>query len=314
MFAYAYLMGFTMGPVIGAAIASRLYWRWIFYIELILYGAILPVAFLMIKETRGKIILKRRAEGESKATGKPIKVIGDEPASLSRLLYDSTIRPAYLFCTEPVVFFFTLWSSLAIGTIFIASQSILQIYGALYDFSEIQAGYVQGSMAVGMTIGFPICLWQNYIYVQSRQKNKNCPGEPIPESRLTLSIPCSFVGLVGGCFVYGWTSYSSIPWIGPTIGLAMIGVGIMVVGQCAITYITDAYQIWSGSAIAAVACIENLFSGFLPLAAASMYTNLGFQWASSLLGFIALALSFAPLVLYLKGPTIRRKSKWMASI
>lgn len=313
MFIFAYLTGFTMGPVFGAAIASGLSWRWIFYIELILYGAIFPVAFLMIKETRGKILLARKAKVLSKTVEKPVKLSQDASQSLSRMLYESTVRPAHLFLTEPVVFFFTLWCAVAVGNVFVATQSILQIYEANYDFNEIQVGYVQGALVVGEVIGLPICLWQNRIYARSATKNLDDPGQPVPEARLTLSIPCSFVGMAGGLFIYAWTSYPDIHWIAPTLGLVVVGIGIMVVVQCVATYITDAYQIWSGSAIAAVACVENLFSAFLPLAAQSMYTNLGFQWASSLLGFIAVALSFAPLVLYIKGPAIRKRSKWMAS-
>lgn len=313
-FMLAYLGGFTMGPVYGAGIVRHLYWRWIFYIQLILYCAILPIAVLMIKETRGKIKLQRRAKALSKATGKPVKVDEDAPTSFARLLYDSTVRPAYLFTTEPVVFFFTLWAALSISTIFIATQSTLQVYQALYDFTEVEVGYVQSAMIVGEIVGFFICLWQNQIYVNSKHKNKADPGDPIPESRLELSIPSSFIGLAGGLFIYAWTSYSHIPWIAPTIGLGLSGFGIMVVTQCAGAYLTDSYGIWAGSAIAAVSCVENLCSAFLPLAAMAMYTNLGFHWASTLIGFILLALSFAPLVLYLKGPAIRRRSKWMASM
>lgn len=313
-FIFAYLGGFTMGPVIGSAIVSSLYWRWIFYIELIVYAAILPIAYLMIPETRGKILLMRRAKKITESTGKSTRAAGDERHALLKLLYDSSVRPAYLFLTEPVVFFFTLWVAFTIGNVFIATQSILQIYQTNYGFSEVQVGYVQASLVVGEVIGLAFCFWQNRIYTRSASRNKITPGHPIPEYRLNLSIPGSFLGLAGGLFIYAGTSYPSTHWIWPTIGLGVTGVGVMIVGQCAVTYLTDAYSIWSGSAIAAVACIENLCSAFLPLAAQSMYTNLGFQWASSLLGFIALALSVAPLVLFLKGPEVRRRSKWMASI
>ena len=39
---------------------------------------------------------------------------------------------------------------------------------------------------------------------------------------------------------------------------------------------------------------------------------LGFQWASSLLGFIGLALSVVPVILLLKGPDIRARSPFMS--
>jgi hypothetical protein len=77
-------------------------------------------------------------------------------------------------------------------------------------------------------------------------------------------------------------------------------------------YILDSYAKFAGSAVAGVAFLENTFAAFLPLATQSMYRKLGFSWASSLLGFLALVLSFIPLVLQAKGRTIRRKSRFMA--
>ena len=81
--------------------------------------------------------------------------------------------------------------------------------------------------------------------------------------------------------------------------------------QAIMMYVTDAYAKYAASASAAVCFGENIFAAFLPLAAQSMYTNLGFQWASSLLAFIALGLSFAPIVLVWKGTSIRERSPFM---
>ena len=51
----------------------------------------------------------------------------------------------------------------------------------------------------------------------------------------------------------------------------------------------------------------------VPLAAQSMYTNLGFQWASTLLAFLALLLGLAPIVFVWKGRWFREKSPFMQS-
>ena len=132
---------------------------------------------------------------------------------------------------------------------------------------------------------------------------------PIPEARLHLSIPASLIGLAGGLFWYGWASFPHVHWIVPTIGLGFTGLGIISVISAVDLYITDAYTKYAGSAIAAVALGENLFGAWLPLAASAMYMDLGFQWASSLLGFVALALTLAPIVLLFKGAAIREKSR-----
>ena len=76
-------------------------------------------------------------------------------------------------------------------------------------------------------------------------------------------------------------------------------------------YITDSYTKYAASAIAAVAFGENIAAAFLPLASQSMYANLGFHWASTLLAFLAFVLSCAPIVLVWKGRAIREKSPFM---
>ena len=121
-----------------------------------------------------------------------------------------------------------------------------------------------------------------------------------------MSIFGSFVGVTGGMIVYGWTSYAFIPWIAPTIGLAMVGFGQLTV-ICAVTdYVEDLYapSDYGASAISALAAVENTFAGLLPLASSKMYTELGFHWASTLLGLIALFISCAPvLCMYTKSKT-----------
>ena len=79
--------------------------------------------------------------------------------------------------------------------------------------------------------------------------------------------------------------------------------------------IEDAYagSNYAGSAISAVAAGENVVAGLLPLATKRLYHDLGFQWASSLIGFLALLLSCAPIVFVWKGRWFRERSPFMES-
>jgi hypothetical protein len=285
-----------------------------FYIQLIIYGVSFPFILALFKETR---ITHLNAPTEMNGN---INSEEDENSgrtgweSITKLAHDTIALPTYLLCTEPVVFFFTLLSALSYGLVFISTQSVTQVYTTLYNFEEYQAGLVQVSLIVGELIGFFACLFQNKLY-QKQAKSTDAPSQSletsIAESRLYMSIPGSFLGLTGGLFWYGWTSYASLPWILPSVGLALIGFGSMTVMQAIMMYITDAYERYAASASAAVCFGENVFAAFLPLAASSMYTKLGYQWASSLLALIALAMSLAPVILLLKGKDIRKRSPYM---
>ena len=268
----------------------------------------MPLLLLAIKETRGPIALSENAEHDARLE----KAVGESHRPpISKLLYEAIRRPPYLLCTEPIVFFLTLWCAFCFGLVFISTQSVVQVYSAVYGFSDSAAGLLQLALFVGQTVGFFACLPQNSYYQRSAARNTvEAEAEaPMPEARLPLSIPASLIGLAGGLFWYGWASLPHIPWIVPTVGLGFIGFAIMVVVNTVDLYITDAYTKCAGSAIAAVALGENLFAAWLPLAANAMYSDLGFRWASSLLGFVALALTLAPLCLLFKGATIRGRSK-----
>ena len=316
MWILCYLSGSTLGPPIFAGILSATgNWRWIFYAQLIIYGTLFPFFYFTIRETRGNVILARRARQIRKKTGKPVVHASSTSTPLWRRLLTAAYRPLYLQSTEPVLMASTLWSGFSFGTVFLFTQSVEQVYSNLYSFDSISCGYIQLSIFIGEVLGFFASLYGTKLYFASAARNSESPGRPIPEARLYVSIFGSFVGMTGGMFVYGWTSYASVPWIAPTIGLAMVGFGIQTVVSAVADYVEDAYAAsnYAASAVSGVAAGENIVAGLLPLATLQMYEQLGFQWASSLLGFLALLLSFAPVVLVWKGRWFREQSPFMES-
>lgn len=307
LYTFSLLGGVTFGPVFGGAIIKFLDWRWwvnlssslntadsdrIFYIQLIIYGALFPGVFLGLQETRPQ------NERQNSETDEKIRKQGS--AILSTIL-----RSSKLLTTELIVSTFTLWSSFAFGCVFMCSQSVPQVFTALYNLTEWQTGLVQVSLFIGEIIGFAICLIQdNLIYPHFTATKPN------PEARLYTSIPATLFGLMGGFFLYAWSSYSYIPWVVPALGLALIGMGITCVVQAVSVYVTDSYTSHASSAISAVAFGENIFAALLPLATRDMYDRLGFHWASTLLAFASLALCLVPMVLVLSGAKLRSRSSY----
>ncbi|EME47902.1 hypothetical protein DOTSEDRAFT_69738 [Dothistroma septosporum NZE10] len=311
-----YVGGSTAGPVIFAGMVEATNnWRWVFYAQLIIYCSFFPFFLYFIKETRGHVILRRRATKLRKA-GKQIwtqEEIDAEP--LRKTVWSSFTRPLWLLVTEPVLLASTVWSAFSFGTVFLFTQSVEQVFKGLYSWTSYQCGYIQAAVVIGEILGWIVSQYGTKLYLQSAKRNKECPGTPIPEARLYVAIPGSLFGIAGGMFVYAWTSYPQLPWIAPAVGLCMVGFGIQIIVSAVADYITDAYAKsgYAGSAISAVAMGENIVAGFLPLAEASMYTNLGFQWASTLLAFLGLLVTLAPVVFVLNGRKLRERSQFMQS-
>lgn len=309
----AYLTGSSCGPVIGGIVLEKLGWRWISWMQLIWSGALVPVFFWGFDETRGSTILEKRARKrarDDKEDGTAVSVTKPR-ITLTQKLKRSTTRPLYMLFTEPVLFTFTIWSSFMVGTVYVFTQSVEQVFAGLYGWTPSQAGYVQAAVVVGELFGWTASLLSAKIYFGTATRNPEEPGKPIPEARLYVSVVASFVGVAGGMFVYGWTSFPQLPWIAPACGLAMVGFGINVVVLAIADYVFDAYSKYAGSAVAALVLGEDVFAAFLPMATQSMYSTLGFNWASSLLGFLALAISGASLGLIVWGRELRARSPFM---
>lgn len=310
IFGMTSVVGIALGPFIGGAIQRNLNWRWIFYIQLAFDGGCLPIFYWILKETRGDVILAKRAK-KLRKQGRNVYARSElEKESVFSMLKTSFERPTKMLVTEFVVISFTLWVSFAWGILFLFQNSITQTFQANYGFSVFQSSMVQLAISAGAVIATFINPWQDHLYLQSARKNKENPGQPIPEARLYFAVPGSLL-FTAGLFWYGWSSYPHVHWIVPTLGIGCVGIGIYSIYVAVVNYLSDSYEKYAASALSAASLGRNSFGAFLPLASPQLYTNLGFQWASSLLGFIGLALSFVPVILLLKGPTIRKRSPFM---
>ncbi|KAJ5364488.1 uncharacterized protein N7496_010201 [Penicillium cataractarum] len=330
LYIVSYLSGRSMGPVVGDSIFQFLSWRWIGYLQLIWFGALLPIYIVMFRECRGSTILQERAkslrlQGKNAYTQHEIDKARNQ-TTFASIIMQSATRPLSLLVREPVAFIFTAWSAFTIGLLYLFTQSVEQVFIGLYGWTPcqagyvqagyvqagyVQAGYVQAAIVVGELIGWAGTLLSARFYFASASRNTEVPGAPIPEARLYMALVGGMVGISGGMFVYARTSFSFLPWICLAIGLAMVGAGSIVVVTGISDYAVDAYSKYAGSVIAIIAMGENTFAGTLPLATMKMYSSLGNQWASTTLACIASAFSIVPIIVFVWGREIRARSPFM---
>jgi len=311
LYVTVHLVATSLGPVIGASILQFLSWRWIGHIEAIWTAAFFPLFVICLPETRGSVILSSKAKRMRKEGKEAYTTEEKHRKQLLKVLAKSVQRPLYMLTTESVVFVSTLWSSFSLGTIYLFTQSVSQIYSSLYAFTPLQASYIQSAIVIGELLGCILCIYSDTWYHASASRNTEVPGTPIPEARLYASIIGGFFGVTAGMLVFAWTSFPSIHWVFPTLGLAMVGFGTTAVVVSIANYLIDAYSKYAASALGAVGLIENTAIAFLPLASGAMYTNLGFQWASSVLGFVSLVLVLMPCLVLRWGREIRGRSPFM---
>jgi multidrug resistance protein len=62
LFSGAALFGTGLGPLVSGFITQNIHWRWVFWVQVITVGLLVSAVILFFKETRGSILLSRKAE------------------------------------------------------------------------------------------------------------------------------------------------------------------------------------------------------------------------------------------------------------
>ena len=332
LFSGSALFGTGLGPLCSGFIAQHLSWRWVFYVQTIFDGFIILLVSVFFKETRGSVLLSRKArklndwyaaresagltgfdmlvEGESKKQSQRIrwKVKADEEReSLVKMIGISVYRPFHLLTTEPVVFFFSLWVAFAWAVLYLTFSSIPLVFGTNHHFNIQQNGAVFASMCVGALLASALSIYQEKV---ARHFGKM---SSTPEGRLYFTCFESVL-LPIGLFWFGWTQFPHVHWIIPTIAIGCATMGIFSIYLSVFNYLADTYHRYASSALAAQSFCRNMLGGVFPLVADLMFNKMSYQGASSFLGGVGFLLTTVPWVLVFYGPRIRARSKFASGI
>ena len=338
IFTGAVLFGTGLGPLVSGFVAQNLSWRWVFYIQLMTSGVLITAVALFFKETRGSILLSRKAKAlnkwyeelesagyvglemprsDSSITEKQCerqrirwKVKADEErASLAKMITVSLFRPFHLLFTESVVFWFSLWVSFSWAILYLQFGSVPLVFSTNHGFSLQQTGAVFAAVCVGSILSTLLSIYQEKLALRYFPEKITSS----PEGRLYFACIESALMPIG-LFMFGWTSYSSIPWIVPTIAVTISTMGIFSIYLAVFNYLADCYHKYASSALAAQSLCRNLMGGAVPLVTVQMFNGLGFPGASSLLGGLGAVLTVVPWVLMFFGPRIRARSPFAREI
>lgn len=310
MFSAATFLGPVLGPIVGGFITdSYLGWRWTAWITLIASSFFGLVALILVPETYAPKLLQDRAARLRLETKNWAyhSFLDEHKPTMADIVNKYLLRPFQMLATEPILMCMTLYLAL--------------IYGILYLFFEaypISFGEVRGwthegvaalpfiGIMIGVVMGVALIVFATKTRF-ARKMEKH--GRVVPEERLVPMMIASVL-LPAGLFWFGWTSNKNIIWVPQVIAGVPIGMGILVIFMQGLNYIIDVYMMYANSAIAANTLIRSTLGGAFPLFATQMYHNLGVAWASSVLGFITLAMIPIPILFFIYGAKIRAMSRF----
>lgn len=307
-----FMVATTCGPMLAPLISgfvSVVSWRWTFWVGLIFAG--LSLAFLsFLPETYGPIILKARAKRIRKESGNlnVFAAIELEKKGARQMMTVTLMRPVHMIVYEAIVLFTCLYLSIAYAIFYLFFEAYPIIFEGLYGMNTGVAGLAFLPILIGAVFALSIFIW--YDTVLQRAKTARAQWASIEEYR---RLPLACLGgplYVISLFWLGWSASPHIHWIVPMLAGVPFGMGFMLIFMALLNYITDAYEVYAASGMAATSCCRSIFGALLPLAAAPMYKSLGVSWASSLLGFLSLAMSIIPFAFIKYGNRIREHSKF----
>ena len=310
-FSAAPFVGPAIGPLVGGFLSDAAGWRWLYWIQLILSGIVWVLITFTVPETFTPQLLARRAKKLRKETGDD-KYVTEEDLDLRPLaerLKIFLLRPFQLLFRELIVLLISLYMSVLYGLLYMFFVAYPIVYQKGKGWTAGDTGLMFIPIAVGVVLSAICSPLINKDYLKRvRQYN----GHPPAEVRLIpMMFSCWAIPI--GLFIFAWTSYPRLSWVGPCLGGFPVGFGFIFLYNSANNYLVDSYQHQAASALAAKTFIRSFWGASTVLFTNQMYDTLGYQWASSLLAFIALACCAIPFGFYFYGAKIRKHSKYAYS-
>ncbi|KAH9942895.1 MFS polyamine transporter [Amylocystis lapponica] len=318
LYSLAPLLGPVIGPACGAWIAQKSTWRWVFWSTTIVDGIIQCLGLFFLRETYAPILLEQKAasirksmDAEKGAMREVRTVFDSADRHWSQIMKKALVRPFVLFFHEPIIQLLGVYMAFVYGTMYLFLTTIPGIFENVYNQPVGIAGLNYFALGVGLTGASQVnARMLDRVYKHYTVKNG---GLGKPEYRLPTMIPGTFL-LPIGLFITGWTATAHTHWIGPDIGIACVGAGIILNFQCIQTYVIDTFTLHAASALAAVTFLRSLAGFGFPLFAPAMYNALGYGKGDTILAAFAIVIGCpAPWLFWHFGERIRQASRYARS-
>ncbi|KLJ09414.1 hypothetical protein EMPG_15184 [Blastomyces silverae] len=286
-------MGPIIGPLVGGFINQYTSWRWSFYVVIIWSAALLICMVFLMPETYHPVLLRHKAQRLRGETGRAYYAwIEKTDKSIATEVMWSFTRPLQLLFLEPMITCLCVYTSVALGILYLFLGAFYTVFTHNYDFELYQVGLSFLGLLFGTITSFathPFWNWNYRRLVRQREANGGEPGESEPEYRLPPAIASSIL-LPLGMFWFAWTTYKSVHWIVPIIGSGFFSAGVVLSYNGILTFLVHAYPLYSASAMGANLILRSIFAAAFPIFGVRLYEKLGYQWATSLLGFFTVAM------------------------
>ncbi|OJJ64559.1 hypothetical protein ASPSYDRAFT_140664 [Aspergillus sydowii CBS 593.65] len=304
-------LGPALGSLVGGFVAEYKSWRWSQWTTLFL-GAAVWIFALFAQETYASPLIRRKA----KRLGLPLppQPIPSGIAGVQLLLTATLTRPLHMLICEPAVGLFSLYASFTFSVLFCFLASFPLIYGSVYGFSSGKGGLVFIGIAVGCILGATILILIEHLVHERQQSTRSYNNTSQPPEVLLYGAMVGSPLMPVALFLFAWTARPGVHWMVSIIATALFGCANILIFVSCVLYLTTVYGgRYGASALAANGFLRYTLGGSFPLFTITMYNNLGYSWAGSLLGFLGVLFAPLPWIFFRYGDRIRKGSGYVPS-
>lgn len=234
-FSAAPFLGPAIGPLAGGYLFDAAGWRWLYWLQLILSFVAWILITFTVPETYAPILLRKRAAKlrKSENDDKYTTEAELDPRPLGQKLRIFLFRPFQLLFLEPIVFCIALYMSVLYGLLYMFFVAYPIVYQAGKGWSAGSTGLMFIPLAIGVLMSAACAPLVNKNYLKISEQYG---GKPPAEKRLIpMMFSCWLIPI--GLFIFAWTSYPGVHWIGPAMGGWPVGFGFIFLYNSANNYL-----------------------------------------------------------------------------
>ncbi|KAJ5493614.1 hypothetical protein N7463_009701 [Penicillium fimorum] len=295
-------------PVASGFVTDSMGWRWMHWWYAIFLGISAVLIFLFLEETGfdrhlhntgPSIEIEVSASEQSKTYFHRMKLFTslDSPLGFVQL-----VLGPFKMLREPIVWWCGIIYGFAVAWLTIMAYEASTVF-ATYGFSPVAIGLANIAPLVGACLSLYVggAGTDRFMVWKARRNN----GVMEAESRI-YSVLVAGPIMCSGLVLYGAGAAHHLHWMGPVVGMAMIGSALPIAAEVTLGYASESYPSLAGEATTALVCIRNIIGAGMTFGIGPWIDLSGLQNTFVTVGVLAFVVFYTGIFFIWRGKACRK--------